>query len=88
MHCLDHHGVYGMIFACSYNGGFPSLCTTEQERLDTVNKYIETFHKKTGIASRLDKLQMKNILPAGTAECAALGGPTIKAASTRQVMPF
>ena len=31
---------------------------------------------------------MKNILPAGSAEYATLGGPTIKAANTRQAMPF
>ena len=31
---------------------------------------------------------MNNILPAGTANYAALGGPTVKAANTRQAMPF
>ena len=33
-------------------------------------------------------LQMKHLIPGGTATYAALGGPTVKAANTRHAMPF
>ena len=94
MHCMDHHGVFGVIIASTiwylcYNDGVPTLGATQQQRLDTVNHRLDAFYTQNpGISSRLDKLQMKNILPSGTDQCAALGGPTVKAANTRQVIPF
>ena len=52
MHCMDHHGVYGVIFASiTYylinNDGWPGLGATQQQKLDTVNKYLERYYKKT-----------------------------------------
>ena len=93
MHVNDHHGVYGVIVASIawyliYNDGVPSLGGTHAQRLDTINPRIDVFYKDTtGIGARLDKLTMKHITPAGAAEYAALGGPTVKAANTRQAMP-
>ena len=95
MHCMDHHGVFGVIIASTiwflcYNDGVPTLGSTQQQRLDTVNHRLEAFYKQNpGISSPLDKLQMKkNILSFGTDQYAALGGPTVKAANTRQAIPF
>ena len=94
MHCLDHKGVYGVIFASVllfliYNDGVPSLGATQPQRLDQINSQLDDYYEKyPGISSRLDKLKMKNIIPAGTADYAALSGPTVKAANTRQAMPF
>ena len=94
MHAMDHHGVYGVIFASIvvyvvWNDGVPSLGATQQQRLDTVNGRLCSFYdEETEVSSQLDTLTMKNLLPAGTADYAALGGPTVKAANTRQAMPF
>ena len=91
---MDHHGVYGVIFASIvvyvvWNDGVPSLGATQPQRLDTVNgRRCSFYDEDTEVSSRLDKLTMKNLLPAGTADYAALGGPTVKAANTRQVVPF
>ena len=94
MHCLDHHGVFGVIiasiiwFLCC-NDGVPTLGATQQERLDTVNGVLKSFYRKNpGVSSRLDTLKMKNIFPSGTDKYAALGGATVKAANTRQAIPF
>ena len=46
------------------------------------------YERNPGISSRVDKIETKHINPAGGADYAALGGPTIKAANTRQAMPF
>ena len=94
MHCADHHGVWGVIFGSVVcylvqNDGAPSLGATQGERLGQVNCLLNTFYRNnTGVTARIDKLTMKNILPAGSADYATLGGPTIKAANTRQAMPF
>ena len=72
-----------------YNDGVPSLGATQPARLDTINHRLDVFYKDNpGISSRLDQLAMKNLIPAGTAKYAALGGPTVKAANTRQAMPL
>lgn len=59
MHCMDRHGVYGVImgsvtwYLC-YNDGKPSLGTTQQERIDTVNLRLTAhYHDSPGISSRL-----------------------------------
>lgn len=93
MHCMDHHGVYGVIIASiiwflCINNGKPSLGATQQDRLDTINKHLEAHYKNTTVSSQLDPLQMKNIIPSGAGKYAALGGPTVKAANTRQAVPF
>ena len=65
MHCMDHNGVYGVIFAsvCMYliyNDGKPSLGRTEAERLRTINRRLDAFYKENpGVTSRLDQLQKK-----------------------------
>ena len=94
MHCMDHHGVYGDIFASAavcliYNDGRPRLGATQPARLDAINHRLRVFYgENPGITSRLNQLKKKSLLPAGTADYAALGGPTVKAASTRQTMPM
>ena len=52
MHCMDHHGVYGVIIASviwffCINNGKPSLGATQQERLDTVNRRLEAHYRET-----------------------------------------
>ena len=72
-----------------YNNGVPSLDDTQPERLATINDRLDNFYTgNPGISSRLDQLQMKNLIPAGPAKYAALGGTTVKAANTRHAMPF
>ena len=95
MHCTDHHGVWGVIFGsvASYlleNDGVPSLGGTKGERLDTMNRLLKDFYKGSGsgATARIDKITNANIYPAGSADYAALGGPKVKAANTRQAMPF
>ena len=56
MHCMDHHGVYGTIFASMvmfliYNNGKPSLGATQDARLATINHRLAVFYKKTTKAS-------------------------------------
>ena len=46
------------------------------------------YQRNPGISSRIYKIETKHINPAGGADYAALGGPTVKAANTRQAMPF
>ena len=93
MHCMDHNGVYGVTFASVcvyliYNDGKPSLGRTEAARLRTLSHRLDVFYKENpGVTSRLDQLQKKNLLPAGEKQYAALNGPTVKAANTRQAMP-
>ena len=95
MHCLDHHGVWGSVFGSTvwylvYNDGVPTLGTTQQQRLDVINKLLTIWYQNEGfgVTSRIDKLTVNNLKPAGTAHYAGLAGPTIKAANTRQAMPF
>ena len=94
MHCMDHHGVYGVIIGSViwylvHNDGVPSLGTTQMRRLDKINGTLEAFYRDNpGISSRLDKLQKKHRMPVGTAKYAALNGPTVKAANTRHAVPF
>ena len=94
MHCMDHHGVWSVIFASVLlylilNDGVPTLGDTQQRRLDTINGLLTRFyHTNIGITARLDKLTMANIRPGGARDWCALGGPTVKAANTRQAMPF
>ena len=62
---------------------------TQQARLDTINKRLDSHYgRNKDNSSDLEKLTMRNIIPAGTANYAALGGPTVKAANTRHAMPF
>ena len=71
MHCMDHHGVYGVIFASVVmflllNDGVPSLGATQPARLATINHRRKVFYDENpGISARLDQLEMKNIIPAG-----------------------
>ena len=44
--------------------------------------------KNKGISSRLEQLTLDTLLPGGAANYADLRGPTVKAANTRQPMPF
>ena len=94
MHCTDHHGVWGVIFGSVVyyllpNDGSPTLGANQKERHDEINRLLADFYKqRPGISARIDKLAITNIIPAGTADYATLGGPSIKAANTRQAMPF
>ena len=94
MHCLDHHGVYGIIFASVllyliYYNGVPSLGGTHGARLATINDRLDSFYgRNPSISSRLDTLEMKHLIPKGARDYADLAGPTVKAANTRQAMPF
>ena len=92
MHCMDHKGVYGTIFASVavyliHNDGTPSLGANQQDRLAAINHRLNVFYSRGGISSRLDALEMTNLLPAGPANYAHLSGPKVKAANTRQAMP-
>ena len=46
------------------------------------------FTKNKGISSRLEQLTLNTLLPGGASNYADLRGPTVKAANTRQAMPF
>ena len=94
MHAMDHHGVYGVIFASVlwylvHNDGKPSLGSTQAARIEMINVYLKDFYRRNpGINSRIDRIDAKNINSTGPGDYAALGGPHIKAANTRQAMPF
>ena len=95
MHCLDHHGVWGRVFGSTVwfvvsNDGVPTLGDTQQRRLDVINQLLAMWYKNegSGVTARIDRLNANSLVPAGTAHYADLRGPTIKAANTRQAMPF
>ena len=89
MHCNDHHGVWNSIIGSVLcylitNDGEPSLGTSKDRRLQTINKLLKDFYKENigAITSKVDTLTMSNIQQAATAY-ATLSGPTIMAANTR-----
>ena len=81
MHCMDHHGVYGTIFASVamfliYNNGKPSLGATQDARLATINHRLANFYEEhKGISSRLEQLTLNTLLPGGAASYADLRAP-------------
>ena len=95
MHALDHKGVYGVQIASTLvylldNDGVPSLGRTKGERLETINARLHDFNKGPNLnaTSKLDALTESNLQPHGAKDYATLAGPTVKAANTRQSLPF
>ena len=87
MHILDHHGV-----ACVMTGSVlheccvdPRLGPNREARLAVLNASLKAFQQSHVVNSRLPPLRLENLMTNGWAETSS---PVIKAANTRQAIPW
>ena len=87
MHILDHHGVANVmtgsvLHECCADS---RLGPNREARLAVLNASLKSFQQRFVVNSRLPPLRLENLMTNGWAETSS---PVIKAANTRQAMPW
>ena len=91
MHTLDHHGQTGIIIASTihhllWKQRVPG--NTLQVRLDFINSKLKQFNEASRSSCYTNEIHMKNLfLGDGLESWLELGGPTMKAAIVRHLLP-
>ena len=93
MHNIDCDGVAEIIFAsvvvCIIRSAFLGIGNNMDERLEHVEDLRIQFYTDNRVQNRMAGLKIANLFLSGTGSSyAALHGPMVKAANTRDLIPF
>ena len=89
MHVIDHRGCAGAIAGSVLTDLVRRerrLGNNQEERLDNINVKLKTWYSGHLVSSTIASIEIQNITQADG--WAMLHGPLIKAANTRNLMPF